>query len=701
MKNNLHQLLMLACMALPLGLFAQITDLIISEYGEGSSNNKYMELYNGTGADVDMSNYVMWKITNDGNWWERDFPLGGILPDGATYLMVNPDADPALLALADTVGPVSPTFFLFNGNEAFALCKIMSPGDTVIIDVIGMESGTTVPENWDVAGVVGAGAEHTWVRKKTVCSPNASWASSAGTNAENSEWIVYDQDYWANAAMHEAECVPPVAEDLFFSEYGEGSSNNKYMEIYNGTGEDVDLSNYVMWKIINDGNWWERDFPMTGILADGETYLMVNPDADVALLGIADTVGPVSPTFFLFNGNEAFALAKIMAPGDTVIIDVIGVESGTTVPENWDVAGVVGAGAEHTWIRKPSVCKPNASWASSAGTNAENSEWIVYDQDYWADAGMHTMTCKNTAVPEVPVTFKVDMSQETVSPDGVHILGSFQGYDPGATPMTDANSDQIYEVTLLLPANGAHEYKFVNGNTGAGEESVPAPCASGLYRPLMTDSMAVNLDVVCFGACTPCAGQYAVTFRVDMSQETVSANGVHIIGSFQGFDPTATPMDDSDGDKIYEYTTVLGGNTAYQYKFVNGMSFGLDETVPSACAMNNNRVLNLGFGPLVTDAFCFGSCEACTSPTRDLLLDQSLWLFPNPNDGHFEIQFDLPGYREMTINVRNTLGQVLESQTGIFQTGQNRVSFDLQAKGLFVVEFSSVFGRIVRRVVVE
>ena len=31
-------------------------------------------------------------------------------------------------------------------------------------------------------------------------------------------------------------------ESLFFSEYGEGSSNNKYLEIYNGTGSDVDLS---------------------------------------------------------------------------------------------------------------------------------------------------------------------------------------------------------------------------------------------------------------------------------------------------------------------------------------------------------------------------------------------------------------------------------------------------------------------------
>ena len=50
--------------------------------------------------------------------------------------------------------------------------------------------------------------------------------------------------------------------DLFFSEYAEGSSNNKYLEIYNGTGADVDLSNYSLSSCSNgcdtDNEW---DYP--------------------------------------------------------------------------------------------------------------------------------------------------------------------------------------------------------------------------------------------------------------------------------------------------------------------------------------------------------------------------------------------------------------------------------------------------------
>ena len=42
-----------------------------------------------------------------------------------------------------------------------------------------------------------------------------------------------------------------IFSQLFFSEYAEGSSNNKYLEIYNGTGSDVDLSNYAIARYNN------------------------------------------------------------------------------------------------------------------------------------------------------------------------------------------------------------------------------------------------------------------------------------------------------------------------------------------------------------------------------------------------------------------------------------------------------------------
>jgi len=685
------------------------TELFFSEYGEGSGDNKYLEIYNGTPDEVDLSGYTIWKIINDGNWFEREFILEGTLGPCETYLIVNKDADAPLAGIRDTTGPIDPEFTLFNGNEAFALVKITGPDttDREILDVIGEESGDVSPEPWDVAGVVGAGAEHTWVRKASTCGPNSDWASSAGTNAENSEWIVYDADYWDDAGLHTDECDGDSpyddATDIFFSEYGEGSNDNKYLEIFNATGNDVDLSGYTIWKIINDGNWFEREFELEGILPNFETYLIVNKDADKPLASIRDTTGPVDPEFTLFNGNEAYAIVRKTGPNpeDRQIIDVIGVESGTEVPEIWQVAGVIDAGAEHTWIRKETVCGPNDNWASSAGTNAENSEWIVFDADYWDDAGQHTYKCMMVEDPMANVTFQVDLNQETVSTNGVHIAGSFQGWDPAATPMSDGDGDGVYEVTVLLPANVQYEYKFINGNDWGMDESVPTDCAQNGNRYVDLGTADITLDAVCFASCGPCVGVYPVTFRVNMSEETVSANGVHIAGNFQNWDPAATQMLDGDGDGIYEVTVDLNGNNTYQYKFINGNAWGEDESVPEECALSNNRFLEVGTAEINTAAFCFGSCTECTVSTTDATLDRTLALWPNPTAGDLSVRFHYPVSGMVSIKCYNVLSQMVYAQQYSITAGDNLITFGLEGNGVYLLVIETEKGIATRKVIVE
>ena len=80
-------------------------------------------------------------------------------------------------------------------------------------------------------------------------------------------------------------------EDLFFSEYAEGSSSNKYVEIYNGTNADVDLSSYSLQGTNNGTSWGdngERDVSLSGTLADGDVYVITADQADAAILAEAD-----------------------------------------------------------------------------------------------------------------------------------------------------------------------------------------------------------------------------------------------------------------------------------------------------------------------------------------------------------------------------------------------------------------------------
>ena len=50
------------------------------------------------------------------------------------------------------------------------------------------------------------------------------------------------------------------ASDLFISEYAEGSSNNKYLEIFNATGASVELNDYAIRSKVNGGTVYYNDY---------------------------------------------------------------------------------------------------------------------------------------------------------------------------------------------------------------------------------------------------------------------------------------------------------------------------------------------------------------------------------------------------------------------------------------------------------
>lgn len=97
---------------------------------------------------------------------------------------------------------------------------------------------------------------------------------------------------------------------LFFSEYAEGSSNNKYLEIYNPTDAAIDLTGYAFPNVGNAPNvpgeyeFW-NEFDAGATIGAGETYMIVHPSAEAGLLAVADI------TFsFLSNGDDGFILVE-------------------------------------------------------------------------------------------------------------------------------------------------------------------------------------------------------------------------------------------------------------------------------------------------------------------------------------------------------------------------------------------------------
>ncbi len=237
-------------------------------------------------------------------------------------------------------------------------------------------------------------------------------------------------------------------------------------------------------------------------------------------------------------------------------------------------------------------------------------------------------TCNDVPVaPAVDVTFQVDMSQYQGTYGTVNINGSFNGWCGACATMTDDDGDGVYSITIgLSPAT--YEYKFtLDGWTAQEEFTEGDACTStidGYTNRTLDVTEAATLDAVCYNSCDACptesAPERAITFRVNMSEETTNPIGVFIAGNFQGWSAGSTAMTDDDGDDIWEYTAMIAEGEAVEYKFINGPNWGLDESIPVACAVNGNRGYTVGTEDAVLDAVCFASCTPCGDalPTEEV-----------------------------------------------------------------------------------
>ena len=322
--------------------------------------------------------------------------------------------------------------------------------------------------------------------------------------------------------------------------------------------------------------------------------------------------------------------------------------------------------------------------------------------------GLLLLFLVNTAYSQTAaVTFQVDMNNETVSPDGVHIAGGFQGWDPSATVLTDDDSDGVYELTIDLPADSTYEFKFINGASWDFVEDVPPTCqveVSGNDNRFVAVG-ANDTEVtyhICWESCAAC-GMTTVRFRVDMMHEEVSSEGVHVAGNFQGWDPSGSPMSDADGDGVWEsWASFYEGTIAdgfLHFKFINGDNWASPNEAMSdqACADEfGNRILAFSDENLVltadasaSEAPCFNSCESCVLPTAvtfrvDMTTQESIspngvhvagsfqgWnpstdpLYDDDGDGIWEATYSLmPGEYQFKFINGNDWSESVESVTG-------------------------------------
>ncbi|PKK87924.1 MAG: hypothetical protein CVV62_02395, partial [Tenericutes bacterium HGW-Tenericutes-7] len=142
-----------------------LDELIISEYVEGSDSNldNAIEIFNGTGEDVDLSTYKIEIYRSGSTSVGTTINLSGTLASGDTYLIVNDDADQEMLDLADYI-----TNMQYNGDDAIKLVNGTTDIDTLF--VVGVDPGN----EW-TWGTNGSSMDRTLVRNATTLSPTTTW----------------------------------------------------------------------------------------------------------------------------------------------------------------------------------------------------------------------------------------------------------------------------------------------------------------------------------------------------------------------------------------------------------------------------------------------------------------------------------------------------------------------------------------------
>lgn len=197
-------------------------------------------------------------------------------------------------------------------------------------------------------------------------APTANAATDVTKTSFTANWeaVTDAQSYKLDVSEYETFSTVTNATDLFISEYVEGSSNNKAIELFNGTGTSVNLANYSLKKQTNGDGVFGSELVLSGNLENGSAYLIVYNQASSTLLDKADLNS--NSSCLSFNGNDAVALYK-----DGVQIDVVGVIDQVA---NW--------GADVTLIRKSNITSPSTTYSAD--------DWDSNPQDYFDNAGSHT-----------------------------------------------------------------------------------------------------------------------------------------------------------------------------------------------------------------------------------------------------------------------------------------------------------------------
>ncbi|MFK8105131.1 MAG: lamin tail domain-containing protein, partial [Saprospiraceae bacterium] len=408
-----------------------------------------------------------------------------------------------------------------------------------------------------------------------------------------------------NSSLSSPSCTPSSSTDLFFSEYIEGSSNNKCLEIYNGTGAAINFASgsYDIRFYNNGAATPNATIALTGTVADGDVYVICHPSAAAPFAAVQDQVFSGVGSY---NGNDAVVLSQ-----NGVLLDVIG-NIGCNPGGNWNAGGF--STENQTLVRNPDVTT-GVGDPGNAGClfPTLTTEWTNFANNTSSNLGSHTTTggsggCCDLCPDDL---FTVSVLAGSDLPQGGTInwmASTTPGFDPysGGTLLGVSNIPTVD----CLQSSGFHINEIMarplnndgtSGAVGTGEwlELIGAP-GTDIGCTVLTD------------------GDWTVTIPPGT---TIPADGFYMIG-FAGLTPGPVDLDlftcacTTEAGISVDETFIMSNNGEYiamfdgTGTFLEGLIFG------NPTGLNAPSQGNLAVGGVVPTAAVPGcSLTSVTIPS--------------------------------------------------------------------------------------
>lgn len=164
------------------------TDLIISEYIEGSNFNKAIELYNGTGKTLSLSDYSLELYDNGKTISQTPVKLSGTLENGKTYVIYHKDAAEKIKSVGNLENSAIANF---SGDDVIVLKK----------------SGEVIDSFGQVGARIDWGKDVTLVRNSNVTTGDTKIDDAFNPTVE---WTTFPKDDSTNLGSHTMDGSVPV-----------------------------------------------------------------------------------------------------------------------------------------------------------------------------------------------------------------------------------------------------------------------------------------------------------------------------------------------------------------------------------------------------------------------------------------------------------------------------------------------------------